>query len=526
MPIDFKPGDQKINSARRCVPYLTGLLAFSALICFIILRLFHYATDDAYIYFRVAENFAAHGLPYYNIDRALMSSSSTLWTIILAAIFTLFGAEPGAVAVLEILVVIGMCIAADHLLLHLSPNASSAMRLLNLAATVSTVLLSAIQLMETPLAVLFLLIGILAVMKFKITAYVWLTLALLIRLELVVFLIGGLAWELRSSFKRFILCAGTACFAFVPFAIFNLYYFGGSLPHTVAAKAAIYDLSWHESLMLLISEHFGKKLFLNWPVLVLPYAVLLILLFGRELAAFRRDDPASKVLAALLLLPGLTIAAAYTISGTFIFPWYVPLYTTPIALALLHLSTLTKRSFAFAAGVLFVLPPLLARAGDLLGAASSPSYFTDFETGAKTRRYIEVGRELNQLYPGATLLAPEVGGLGYTFKGKVFDGAGLVTPEALAFYKSEARDMRGTIPVGLATTLDPDIIVGLDGMLGDILRSEQARAYCIDEQQIFTSDDINESRDPKFQYSSSLLVLIRHSLFKQGLSQSIRSTCL
>ncbi len=48
------------------------------------LRMMPFAFDDAYIHFRIAENFARLGRPYYNPTEPVFTTSSFIWTCLLA----------------------------------------------------------------------------------------------------------------------------------------------------------------------------------------------------------------------------------------------------------------------------------------------------------------------------------------------------------------------------------------------------------------------------------------------------------
>src|SRR6185503_3189971 len=87
------------SPAGRMAPVAAALVLFAVLAA-LQSRLGAYAFDDAYIHFRIARHLAEHGHPYYNLGEAVMASSSTAWTIVLAAFFAL-GGSASSVALLE-----------------------------------------------------------------------------------------------------------------------------------------------------------------------------------------------------------------------------------------------------------------------------------------------------------------------------------------------------------------------------------------------------------------------------------------
>ena len=65
------------------------------------------------------------------------------------------------------------------------------------------------------------------------------------------------------------------------------------------------------------------------------------------------------------------------------------------------------------------------------------------------------------------MLAPEIGALSWSFRGRVIDGLGLATPAALAFHPLAVPRLRshgseGALPPEAITRFQPDLIVSLD----------------------------------------------------------------
>jgi hypothetical protein len=84
--------------------------------------------------------------------------------------------------------------------------------------------------------------------------------------------------------------------------------------------------------------------------------------------------------------------------------------------------------------------------------------------GLRVQRYLEVGKVLYAVYPNARLLTSEIGGLGYTFKGEIIDGVGLITPRALAYHPMKVPEQRqsgivGAIPAAFVEKEMPELVV-------------------------------------------------------------------
>lgn len=89
-----------------------------------------------------------------------------------------------------------------------------------------------------------------------------------------------------------------------------------------------------------------------------------------------------------------------------------------------------------------------------------------FTYNMRTVRYLEIGRDLQERFPGKTLCAPEIGGLGWTFKGNILDAIAWVSPEALKYHPLNVPQelaMKGiaAIPPRLIIDFLPDLVVSM-----------------------------------------------------------------
>jgi hypothetical protein len=92
-------------------------------------------------------------------------------------------------------------------------------------------------------------------------------------------------------------------------------------------------------------------------------------------------------------------------------------------------------------------------------------------------------------------MSSEVGGLGYGFKGKILDGAGLLSDGALKYHPMRVPEERpsglvGAIPAGYVKEVKPDIIVSYDCFCGDFMKSSESADYVNIKEPIFTPSDL------------------------------------
>ncbi|MDZ4786599.1 MAG: hypothetical protein SGJ02_11045, partial [bacterium] len=196
------------------------------------LRLSDYAFDDAYIHFRISQNFVSHGYPYYNLGDATMVTSSPIWTMLLSTIFFIFGNNLCSVAILNGVILVLAALTWGNLI----SEKVSFLKTIIIAALLSV---SSFGLMETPLALLFLGIGTFLDKRNDSRAFIFLTLAFFTRFELGIFLILFLIkhWQGRRFSKAAIYTFVTS----LPIITFCFHYFATLTPNTISAKSIVYN---------------------------------------------------------------------------------------------------------------------------------------------------------------------------------------------------------------------------------------------------------------------------------------------
>jgi hypothetical protein len=187
----------------------------------------------------------------------------------------------------------------------------------------------------------------------------------------------------------------------------------------------------------------------------------------------RRRAPA----AALVVAQPIGALAFYGASNPLMFPWYmctfVPLATlfallgvaaagewVPGPRALRALATLTAvvcLSWRPVAETWWPLvPPTDPRFNALMPNAGPH---------ARVYQYAAIARWLNaRARPTERVCLSEIGALGYYYHGRVLDGLGLVSPEALRYQPTALRSspLRGAVPPALVHDLRPEYVVSMD----------------------------------------------------------------
>lgn len=452
-----EPALDSVNSTagpiagRRLEVLVAGLLAIACVLYFrsYIRAYSQYPTDDAFIHLRIARNFVEHGRPYYNPEQAVSGSSSFLWTLLLSALFAGFGVRLDILPDLELVLAAALfALCAAILSRRFSPLLSVALAFFFVATFGLNV---AAEFMETPCALVFFLAAVLA---FQRERFVWVglfsALAFLTRYECVVWL--GLAFLLAPGFgARRRLAAGAAA-PLLAYVVFNYSFFGGLIPNAVFAKSRVYQITLGE---------FFSALEMSWREIVLFVAAAALL----AQAAFRRETPAwAKAVAVFPLI----LFSLYAAARTLLFEWYLPLVFLPLMLSC-ALIVPRRRLYALALVLVAIRPLPIAAAreayGVLLGDATR---YREYAMGARVRQYVYIGAELGTLFPGAVLMASEIGGLGWTFRGKIIDaGGGLISPECLKYHplkipEDRANGTLSAIPPQAVRDLSPQLIVSME----------------------------------------------------------------
>ena len=416
---------------------LLVLAVFLTALLYAQLHLTPYVADDAFIHFRIVENFLNTGYPYFNHGEPVLATSSLPWTLLLTVLFYFLGSSLKIVAASCALCTFISALLWSKLIRRTVPQLSLISEGISFLAFLAALAPASFQLMESSLALLFLALALLLYDAQKPLAFLFFTLAAFTRLELTVFLLlfGALAlrrYYYQQQFRKILAALGYLLAVALPLLFFLWHYFRAFLPHTITAKEVVYHVSPGDFIQILGRAYLNEfSPELTQPLLIL-FAVSLLFFVGAILLEQKHFSFRQWLQQYGTLVPsaaaGALILATYFFKAVFLFPWYLPLFFVP--LLALALATFARQPHLLQGGLVFALSALLVYnlARDCYSAVEQPEQFSAFLAGARVRKYLELGTKLQQLFPQARVMAAEIGGLGYNFHGKILDGCGLVSP--------------------------------------------------------------------------------------------------
>lgn len=503
------------------------------ILIFVHVQLFPYAEDDAYIHFRIAINLIDHGVPYFNVSDPVYATSSVSWTLLVSSIFKVITRDPHVIAIVNSLVTTAGAFLFKRLLQQLSLNSCRSLYYwFFVCLYVAQLAVSSIGLMETPFALLLLVTGLLLLLSKNPWCFVAFWGMVFTRLEFLIVLPLVLVYcSFQKAFSYKVILRWCVISA-TPFVVFALYFWGTLVPNTVIAKQQVYSLSYLDVTLLLTNSLLPDFSYYAWELKAQPVykftclmvlAVLIVYFIFSEIRTKPNDK--NKGMFYLLLASGVAIMGAYALRKVLIFEWYIPLYVTPISFGLYGIVFLNKKLTRWVL-IVAMTPWILSVLGNfsqtlLSVAMNDTSLYPNFSTGARVRKYIQLGEILYRKYPGATLMTSEIGGLGYSYPGYIFDGVGLISPQALQFHPMKVPEERssgylGSIPVNFVKLVKPDIIVSYDIFIQAFLRSELANQYVRIREPVFLDDDLQRSQSKQIWGSSNLYVFIRKDLIREN----------
>ena len=187
-----------------------------------------------------------------------------------------------------------------------------------------------------------------------------------------------------------------------------------------------------------------------------------------------------------------------------------------ILLGLLALVSCSRSKYAWIAFAIFLLPSAFNFARDVYALSVEPASFSRYWWHARTKKYLEVGEALYSKYPDARVLAPEIGALGYGFRGEILDAIGIATPAALQFHPLLVPEQRsygalGAVPPRFVAHVRPEFVVALDCFVEALLLQYQ-ESYHLVREPVFTAADLALKREQTLWGSQYLNIFIRKDL--------------
>ena len=491
-------------------------------------RLSQFAYDDAFIHFRVARNLVDNGVPYYLSSQALKVSTSTGWIIFLAFFYWLVKAVhlvnhfPLIISISNALVTTSILIVYPRIVgVWLQKEISLLQKIILQSILLALLLPSSIGLMETPLALLAAGLATLNLSNKNLKGFAFLGTAIFLRLELIVLAIFVGSFAAIQNKRKFLEIFGWCSLGILPFVFFDLFFFQSLIPQSVIAKSLVYSITPFRTFLDILSKSLPGLSASNLAMLIINAAIVLVLAFLFIWAMIRENAIRRKTLYPLLFgLSAIIVAGVYTFEHALLFDWYIPIYMLLFVVAYFSYSYLAPPPRNLVLKIPLVML-FVASALSIISTVSAifnhPDNFELFESGSRVKMYLTVGTILHEEYPHASLLTSEIGGLGYSFNGMVFDAAGLASPDSLLFHPMKIPEQRsngttGAIPIKYIDFVDPDIIVSYDIFAEELLREDLSYKYHMITLPAFLPTDSVFSETKTIWGSRYLRIYIRKSL--------------
>jgi hypothetical protein len=220
------------------------------------------------------------------------------------------------------------------------------------------------------------------------------------------------------------------------------------------------------------------------------------------------------------------IFGMYSYGNPLLFEWYWPLLFVPALVTLASGAAALSASFAdphslrkrLAANLIMSVWAIWMIGANMNGwrlrqlGPNDPNWsvaYIDSEPGRlRSKAYREAALWLNnQRRPGDTVLAPEIGALGFYLSGTLVDACGLVSPEAIRYLPVPPQERMGgdigSIPLAFVRDLQPDFIVGMPVFAKkNVLEDPWARK---------TYDVVAQFRLQLPAYGSDRVLVLKHS---------------
>jgi len=325
--------------------------------------------------------------------------------------------------------------------------------------------------METPCAIALMLFGLRGVVRRKSWGMALLVLACFTRYECSLLFVATACWvTFRRQWTR---PAALACLSVLTIGMaWMLFEYHTVIPNTLIAKSHLYRLSWQQCTAFPLTSKY---------VMLGYFELGLIWWLNRR---NRRHE--SYPTAVLLFGFGILLNFAYLWRKTFIFPWYLPLIFVPtcIGIALMADSKNVRGALPGVVLGFTLILPIFQRDILLVHAANHgiTQDYPDFIGPARVHEYERIGAALYSTCPSGTLMTSEIGGLGWGFRGKILDGAGLASPEAIKYHplpipQERSDGARGEIPPGFVREQRPDLIVSYDSFAESAIPAARSLGY-------------------------------------------------
>ena len=408
-----------MNKSKTCL--MIFILALLSRLVFI-----YFTSDDAFITYKYVDNLIAGKGFVYNEGERVLGTTSPLYALILS----LFGVVGGDYIFLGklfciILSSLGCCILYLILYEEISPEVGLAGGLLS-ALSQHLVIWSASGL-ETGFSIF---LGLFSILLYKKSKYIYagilLGLAILTRVDngiLAFVVVLYYIWINRKIPWTFLL---SSAIVLIPWLVFSYSYYGTLIPNSVIAKFSVYKgTSEVTSLITKLGVFFGK-----------PDKILFSLLV---LLGIIKIKDIKKTITILYAWSGLHLISIL-ISEGYIFEWYyapiMPGYAALAAVGVVELCRKASSKVRIEEKKLFIFALCF-----LVLLLSARLYYQNNNYKRYQRTMEEVHKSIgiwlnDTSLENETILASDIGYMGFYSKRKLIDWMGLISPEILKYYKN------------------------------------------------------------------------------------------
>jgi hypothetical protein len=425
--------------------------------------------DDAYIHARLAENFLTIGHPIFNQGEHFKIGSSTGYIFLVSGLSLLFNTLT-AIRFLEIAIII-FTVTGIFYLLGISRIATYKKALIALSLT-PYFLLASYGGMETPIVCLLITYAVIAWLHNKHS--------------MVMFLIAVSCWfRFESLLLLLLVCmyylfnektSKTVIFYAFPLPLLftvELIFFGDIIPNAARVKSIAYGFPIKQSINNAISFSNGHK--------GIICSLLLVCLFIERSVCILRSKLKLEF-SDIFLVFSTGVLFAWSLGRSLLFPWYYCMLVFPFGIyALLSNDSSNTRKEKIISYSKIVILVCFALFG-YKSVFSSLGISGHDNSNQRVVRYMEIGTGLNSFCPSCVLVTSEIGGLGYSFKGRVYDAFGLGDPAALKYHPMKVPEERkyyalGAIPPKYIEYRKPDYIVSMPVFSSAFRNSNIASLY-------------------------------------------------
>jgi hypothetical protein len=482
--------------------YIAGFILFMSIGCasYIHLNTPPLPFDDAFITFRYVDNYLNGKGLVYNQDQRVFGSTTPLYTLLLLTVQSITGSRDIPELAVRFNLIPFLCCGIVAYMLILHYTCSYMLAAIGSAALLLDPTLLAISMggMETFVFVSLVLYALLLMSKNPRPIYLGIIIgfAILARLEGVLLIPIACLIYLRFP-KKILFVAGAVVSTIMPWIIFATVYYNNPIPVSVIAKLKrVYPIPIGYSINQ-IMKFLEDWLFVNHFAFLtqIRSAIVIDLILCTSLACFiSRTFRQRRAWLPAAFLCGMLIC--YFIGNPLIFEWYLPplficMFITIVtglpAIGYLAHQWLFNKRPQIAQLVLFAIFFFTLVCSGIMtleryrvtGAGRQAAHKLVTEDSMRLRiiAYRHAAEILNQFNSKASVASPEIGALGYYFKGRILDPCGLVSPEIHKFLpvpdNQRISPNNGAMSNEMVKFWQPDYIVSMPTFISKSLLASQ-----------------------------------------------------